>query len=116
MGILVTHTSDGMLLTQTNYVIDLLFRARMQYVREMNTLMTSGQKLFAFGSDPVQDLQLYRSIVGALQYVTIIRPEIPYSVNRVCQFMQAPSEAHWQVVKRILRYLAETLDYGLHLQ
>uniref|UniRef100_A0A803P8J1 Integrase catalytic domain-containing protein n=1 Tax=Cannabis sativa TaxID=3483 RepID=A0A803P8J1_CANSA len=34
----------------------------------------------------------------------------------VCQFMQTPLQQHWMAVKRILRYIAGTLDYGLHLQ
>ncbi|RVW54498.1 putative mitochondrial protein [Vitis vinifera] len=34
----------------------------------------------------------------------------------VCQFMQNPLESHWKAVKRILRYLSGTLDYGLHLR
>ena len=59
---------------------------------------------------------MYRSIVGALQYVTITRLEISYCVNRMCQFMQNPLESHWKAVKRILRYLSGTLDYGLHLR
>ena len=57
-----------------------------------------------------------KSIVGALQYVTITRPELAYSVNKVCQYMQTPSESHWKVVKRILRYLKGTLHHGLHLR
>ena len=69
----------------------------------------------AYGSDPIRDVQLYRSAVGALLYATITGPEIAYCANRVCQFMQAPMESHGQVVKRILRYLAGTLDYDLHL-
>ena len=77
--------------------------------------MTSGHKMIAYGSEPVTNAQLYRSIVGALQYVIITRPEIAYCVNRVCQVMQNPLESHKQVVKRILRYLVGTLDYGLHL-
>jgi histone deacetylase 1/2 len=56
---------------------------------------------------------MYRSVVGALQYATITHPEIAYSVNKVCQFMSHPLEAHWTAVKRILRYLKGTLDYGL---
>ncbi|XP_062103938.1 uncharacterized mitochondrial protein AtMg00810-like [Humulus lupulus] len=78
--------------------------------------MNTGQKLTAYGSDPVRDIHLYRSTVGALQYATITIPEISYSVNKVCQFMQSPIEAHWQVVKCILRYLAGSLDMGLYLQ
>ncbi|KAK6125101.1 hypothetical protein DH2020_041165 [Rehmannia glutinosa] len=57
-----------------------------------------------------------KSITGALQYATVSRPEISYSVNKVSQFMQSPLDSHWRAVKRILRYLAGTLDYGLHLK
>ncbi|CAH9095526.1 unnamed protein product, partial [Cuscuta europaea] len=63
--------------------------------------------------DPFSDPHLYRSIVGALQYVTITRPEISYSVNRVCQFMHKPTLTHWSAVKRILRYLKGTISNGL---
>lgn len=53
----------------------------------------------------MDDVTLYRSIVGALQYATITRPKISYTVNRVCQFMHSPTDTHWKAVKRILRYL-----------
>lgn len=77
----------------------------MQYPNSVNTPMTSGNMLIAYGSDPVRDIQIYMSIVGALQYATITKPEITYSVNRVCQFMQTPLESRRRAVKRILRYL-----------
>ncbi|XP_062104094.1 uncharacterized mitochondrial protein AtMg00810-like [Humulus lupulus] len=79
--------------------------------------MNSGLRLSHYGSDPVLDATLYRSVVGAMQYATITRPEIAFSVNKVCQFMHSPLQSHWVAVKRILRYLAgTTLDYGLHLK
>lgn len=67
-----------------------------------------------FGINVVHDVQLYRNSVGALQYVTITRPELLFAVNKVCQFMQRPLEEHWKAVKRIFQYLNRTLDYGLH--
>jgi len=45
---------------------------------------------------------LYRSVVGALQYVTVTRPELSYVVNKVCWFMATPLDSHWVAVKRIL--------------
>ena len=116
LGIQVRHTTEGLHLSQTKYIKDLLCKAKMQFAKSSTTLMTSGLKLSVYGSDPVENGQLYRSIVGALQYVTITRPEISYCVNSVCQFMQNPLESHWKAVKRILRYLSGTLDYGLHLR
>lgn len=48
----------------------------------------------AYQGDPLKDVHLYRSTVGALQYATITHPEIAYSVNKVCQFMHAPTMFH----------------------
>lgn len=117
LGIEVTYLSGGKIhLSQRKYIQDLLIKTKMQYAKSNSTPMTSGHKLMAFGSDPVQNAQLYRSVVGALQYITITRPEITYSVNRVCQFMHNPLEAHWQAVKKILRYLTGTTDSGLIME
>jgi hypothetical protein len=52
-------------------------------------------------SDPT----LFRSLVGALQYLTITRPDLFFSVNFICQFMHAPIEDHFRALKRILRYV-----------
>ncbi|XP_019442253.1 PREDICTED: uncharacterized protein LOC109346968 [Lupinus angustifolius] len=59
---------------------------------------------------------MYKSVVGALQYATITRPDLAYSVNRVWQFMGNPLEQHLVAVKRILRYLQGTLNLGIHLK
>jgi histone deacetylase 1/2 len=49
--------------------------------------MISSSKLSKVDFNPVEDPTLLRSIVGALQYTTLTRPEISYSVNKVCQFL-----------------------------
>lgn len=66
------------------------------------------------GETTFDDVTLYRSVTGALQYATITRLEIFYSVNRLSQFMQNPRVIHWQGCKRILRCLQETKHYGLY--
>ena len=63
-------------------------------------------------SDPSE----YRRIVGALQYVTLTKPDIAFVVKKACQFMAKPSDVHWMAVKRILRYLKGTIHLGLHFQ
>ena len=56
----------------------------------------------------------YRRVVGALMYLSnTTRPDIAFCVRKVAQFAQAPGEIHWQVVKKILRYLNGTAHYGL---
>jgi histone deacetylase 1/2 len=51
-----------------------------------------------------------------LQYLTLTRPDISFAVNKVCQFLSQPTEAHWEAVKRILRYVKGTLDTGLRIR
>jgi hypothetical protein len=53
--------------------------------------------------------------MGTLQCITFTRPDICFVVNRVCQFMHAPTDSHWITVKRILCYLKGTTSYGFHI-
>jgi hypothetical protein len=56
----------------------------------------------------------YRHIVGALQYCTLTRLDIAYIVNQLCQFIHAPTSAHFTPAKRVLHYLKGTTIFGLH--
>jgi histone deacetylase 1/2 len=77
--------------------------------------MSSTEKLSWIDGNPLgsNDVTTYRSIVGALQFLTLTRPDLSYSVNKVCQFLHAPTTTHWTAVKRILRYIQGTLKVGL---
>ncbi|GJX14725.1 ribonuclease H-like domain-containing protein [Tanacetum coccineum] len=63
----------------------------------------------------VCDPTLYRSLAGSLQYLTFTRPDLSYVVQQVCLFMHDPQKQHLAALKRILRYVWGTLDYGLQL-
>ena len=45
----------------------------------------------------------------------LYRPDIAFSVNKVTQFMQAPTDEHWSAVNRILRHLKSIIQHGLFL-
>jgi histone deacetylase 1/2 len=60
-----------------------------------------------------EDITRYRSIVGALQYLTLARPDLSFSVNKVFQYIHAPTTSYWTAVKRILRYIHGTRTIGL---
>ncbi|CAL2229706.1 unnamed protein product [Prunus armeniaca] len=65
-------------------------------------------KLDTTSGDLIQDPIPYRSLVGALQYLTWTRPNIAFSVNQGCQHMHQPRTHHLTAAKCILRYLKGT--------
>jgi hypothetical protein len=65
--------------------------------------------------DVPNDSTQYRSIVGALQYLTLTRPDISFAVNKVCQFLHSPTTIHWTAVKWILRYLKGSTKLGIQI-
>ena len=118
LGIEVVPCSDGaLLLTQSKYAKDLLFKAGLKDCKPMPTPLSVSEKLSATVGDILDDVTAtrYRSIVGGLQYLTLTRPDIAFAVNKVCQYLQRPTSVHFSAVKRILRYIRGTLGLGLKI-
>lgn len=105
---------DGILLTQEKYVMDILKRAGMINCKISNMPLSTSEKLSKEG-EPLgaEESTRYRSMVGALQYLTLTRPDICFPVNKVCQYLHSPTSQHMTAVKRILRYLKGTMSTGL---
>ena len=56
----------------------------------------------------------YRQTVGSLTYIyTSTRPDIGFALNQVAKRVANPRKEHWVAVKRIVRYLQGTKDYGI---
>ena len=114
LGVEVQQFSGGIFLNQAKYASDLLDRAEMRGCKPISTPMVT--KLRApVDDDLFHDPQFFRSIVGGLQYLTFTRPELSFSVNYVCQHMQSSTNFHFQLVKRILRYVQGTIEHGIRL-
>jgi hypothetical protein len=115
LGIEVHKIRDGLLLNQAKYAQDILARVNMQNCRASTTPLSSSERISAYEGSRLEeeDSTNYRSVVGALQYLTMTRPDISYAVNKVCQFLHAPTTVHWNAVKRILRYIKGTPTVGL---
>jgi hypothetical protein len=60
------------------------------------------------------DTTQHQRLVGSLRYLTHTRPDLAFSVGYVSRFMQRPTTEYQQAVKRIIRYVAGTLDHGLY--
>ncbi|GJS06006.1 ribonuclease H-like domain-containing protein [Tanacetum coccineum] len=111
---IVLTASSERLLQQKKYAIEILDRAHMVNCNPSRTPIDTESKLGSDG-DPVSDPTLYRSLAGSLQYLTFTRLDISYAVQQVCLYMHDPREPYFSALKRILRYVRGTLDYGLQL-
>jgi hypothetical protein len=114
LGIEVQSTVMSLMLRQHKYILDILTRAGMTSCKPVDTLVSSS-KVTLLPDHSFFDPTRFCQIVGALQYLTFTRPDICFVVNRVCQFIHAPTDSHWAAVKRILCYLKGTSSYGFHI-
>ncbi|GJZ44478.1 ribonuclease H-like domain-containing protein [Tanacetum coccineum] len=104
----------GLFCSQSKFAEEILERAHMQHCNSCKTLVDTESKLGSDG-DPISDPTLYRSLAGALQYLTFTRPDISYVVQQICLYMHDPRDLHFTALKRILRYVRGTIDHGLQL-
>jgi hypothetical protein len=135
----ISRTADGgVFLSQAAYVRDVLKRFQEYVPASANSsdlpadpkirLYAGGAKLVrGYGAETTgehnaeegsKDCDLtvpYRELLGALLWVSQgTRPDITYSVSQCAKFSSKPKNAHWWALKKILRYLKGTIDYGIH--
>ncbi|XP_052197182.1 uncharacterized mitochondrial protein AtMg00810-like [Diospyros lotus] len=112
LGLEAHRTSAGLFLSQAEYAHELLQRAQLLDSKPVSTSMVVAQHLSVAGPD-FDDPSLYRSLVRALQYLAITRPNIAHAVTAIGQYMHKPHVSHFQALKRIFHYVKGTLQFGL---
>ena len=115
LGVTVEPRPSGLFLHQRQYALDILERAGMTACKPCSTPVDTQAKFSVDMGSPVADATAYRSLAGALQYLTFTRPDITYAVQQVCLHMHDPRESHLAAMKRLLRYVRGTVDHGLVL-
>ncbi|XP_068328737.1 uncharacterized mitochondrial protein AtMg00810-like [Pyrus communis] len=116
LGLQISYTSEGLFVSQTKYINELVDKVDLQDSKPCATPCLPYHRLLKDDGKPYHSPDQYRSVVGALQYLTFTRPNIAFSVNQACQFMHNPMISHVIAVKRILRYLKGTSTYGIHFK
>lgn len=80
LGVSATRHSGGLFLHQSKYAEDIIYRAKMVNCKPALTPVDTKSKLSATSGEKFDDPTLYRSLAGALQYLTFTRPDISYAV------------------------------------
>ena len=88
----------------------------MDGAKDIHTPMGTTNILQLIDGTAPADATLYRSTIGALQYLSLTRPDIAFVVNKLAQFMHKPTITHWTAAKRVLRYLKHTIYHGLFMK
>jgi hypothetical protein len=89
LGLQICQRKQGIFISQTNYIREMLKRFEMEYQRQ------------------------HRSMIDNLVYVTTSKLYVIQSVGHVARFQASTKESHVLAVKRILRYLKGTKEFGL---
>lgn len=113
LGLEVKQDKLGIHISQRKYIEDLLKSYNMMNCKTMPTPISASIKLQGDDNSGEVDAKSYRSLIGKLMYITHSRPDITYSVHLLSRFMNKPTKLHFSAGKRILRYLAGTLNYGI---
>ena len=63
--------------------------------------------------EPAGDV-LYREVVGNVMYLmTGTRPDLAFAVGKLSQYVSSPHKHHWLALKRVMRYVQGTSEYGI---
>ncbi|GJX74096.1 retrovirus-related pol polyprotein from transposon TNT 1-94 [Tanacetum coccineum] len=113
LGLQVNQSPRGIFINQSNYVLEILKKYGMEACDPVGTPMEIKDKLDLDQNGSPVDATKYRSMIGALMYLTSSRPDIVHATCLCARYQAKPTEKHLKEVKRIFRYLWGTVNTGL---
>jgi hypothetical protein len=113
LGFEVDRTKQGIFLGQQKYAKDLLQRYGMLDCKPISTPMDSNVRLQEDEGKELEDVTMYRQLVGSLIYLTLTRTNISNLVGVVSRYMSDPKKPHLDAVRCILRYIKGTINFGI---
>ncbi|XP_071916242.1 uncharacterized mitochondrial protein AtMg00810-like [Coffea arabica] len=113
LGMEIQQKQNEVFLCQQKYAKEVLKNFNMEGCKSTATPMNQKEKFCKEDGAEKVDEEPYRSLIGCLMYLTTTRPDIMQAVSLLSRYMHCASEIHFQAAKRILRYVKDTVDYGI---
>lgn len=113
LGVEILQREEGIYICQRKFAKEVLERFEMSTCNGVNNPIVPGVKLSKKGGGAVLDTTLYKQMIGSLMYLTVTRPDLTFVVCLASRYMENPTEAHFQVLKRVLRYVKGTTELGI---
>ena len=113
LGLQVKQRKDGIFISQEKYARNLVKKFGLDSKKHASTPMSSSTKINLDSSWVEVSPTLYKSIIGSLLYLAASTLDFAFSMGVCAHYQAAPKESHLTVVKRIIRYINGTPEYGL---
>ncbi|XP_031273246.1 uncharacterized protein LOC116131724 [Pistacia vera] len=112
-GMEIVQSKNGIFVCQERYANEVLIKFRMENSKPADTPLVSNLKLSKIDGGRRVDEGLFRSLVGCLLYLTATQLDLMFAASYLSRFMSCPSELHYRVAKRVLRYVKGTFSLGI---
>ncbi|GJT63507.1 copia protein [Tanacetum coccineum] len=99
-------------ISQSQYTLEILKKHEIKKCDSISTPMATARIDADLQGTPT-DQTKYRSVIGGLMYLTASRPDIAFATFVCARYQTHPIEKHLKEVKRIFRYLRQTINMGM---
>jgi hypothetical protein len=113
LGLQIKQTHKGTFVHQGKYTKDVIKKFNMGEAKPLSTPMLTTMALDEDKEGEAMDQKEYRSMIRSLMYLMVMRPDMQFAVFLCAHFQSSLCTSHRQAIKRILRYLRFTPEFGL---
>ncbi|KAK2426713.1 putative mitochondrial protein [Trifolium repens] len=113
LGLQIKQMEDTTFVSQSKYARNIVKKFGMENATHKRTPAPTHLKLTKDEKGISVDQSLYRSMISSLLYLTASRPGLTYAVGVCARYQADPKVSHMTQVKRILKYVNGTSDYGI---
>nr|GFA99901.1 retrovirus-related Pol polyprotein from transposon TNT 1-94 [Tanacetum cinerariifolium] len=113
LGLQISQNPRGIFINQSKYALESLKKYGFESCDPVDILMVEKSKLDEDKEGKVIDPSHYRGMIGTLLYLTASRPDLYFAICMYARYQARPTKKHIHALKRIFRYLRETVNQGL---